>query len=118
MPAFHRPLIITNTIADNVTSPWTDERIIFFPQPSGRSQKLRLNALLLAGLLAPEKLAHWDEREARGLGAKCGADRIPDICGGRGGMKIPETVVIKASKLLQGFYCWVTSLRVDLDSEA
>lgn len=35
-----------------------------------------------------------------------------------GGTKIPETVVIKASKLLQGFYCWVTSLRGDLDSEA
>lgn len=35
-----------------------------------------------------------------------------------GGMKVPETAVIKASKLLQGFYSWVTSLRGDLLSEA
>lgn len=35
-----------------------------------------------------------------------------------GETKVPETAVIKASKLLQGVYCWVTSLRGDLDSEA
>jgi len=35
-----------------------------------------------------------------------------------GGMKVPETAVIKASKLQQGFYCWITSLRGDLLSEA
>lgn len=35
-----------------------------------------------------------------------------------GGMKVPETALIKASKVLLGFYCWVTSLRRDLGSEA
>lgn len=122
MPAFHHPLTITTTIADNVTSPWTDEEIIFFPQSSGRSQKLRLSRMQSCWqAIAHEKLAHWDGRDARGLGDKCVAD--PDSCGGRGnegswdtrdkGFKTPARILLSGNKVWG--VTWIQKLNRGLD---